>query len=302
MNHLASVLAATCALITATPMVSAQEPTSCPDTGGLFAAYDVVSLKPVHPDRIMSTAVSHRPDGIDGESVTVEMLVRSSYAYTFTGGKGNFVNDDVITGLPDWAKKDYFSLEAKMSPEQVAVFAKLDGGQQRACQDNMEQALLRDRFRLKIHRQPRQVLAYELVVANGGPKFKESPGPDPNAPNGPDGKPQTMRLSGRQSPDGPEIVLHAYSMPIQQLTNLLMIYSAMGVNHTVVDRTGLTGTYSFNLAFRDVTALGSTNAAASNPGSSIFTALEDQLGLRLQRTTLTFDTVVVDQVERPSEN
>lgn len=91
-------------------------------------------------------------------------------------------------------------------------------------------------------------------------------------------------------------------MPIQQLANLLVFYSAMGVNHSVVDHTGLTGTYRFTLAFRPATTVGPTDAAASDPAPSIAAALQDQLGLRLQRTTVTFDTVVVDHVERPSEN
>lgn len=215
MKHLTYLLAATCALVTAIPIVSAQEPTSCPDAAGLFDAYDVVSLKPVHLDSVISTAVFHRPDGIDGESVTVEMLVRSSYAYSFAPKNAYFVNEDVMIGLPEWAKKDYFSLQAKMSPKQLAVFAKLDGGQQRACQDKMEQALLQDRLKLKMHRQPRRVLAYELVVAKGGPKFKESAGPDSNAPNGPDGKPQTNEALGasirERAGDCPAGILHAHT-------------------------------------------------------------------------------------------
>lgn len=294
------LLAAICALMTATPLVFAQEPGTCPDAGGLFAAYDVVSVKPVHPDSIISTAVFHHPDGIDGQSVTVEMVVRSSYAYTFGTGIGNFVNEDVITGLPGWAKNDYFSLQAKMSPEQLAVFSKLDQGQQRACQDNMERAMVADRFKLKIHRQPRQVPAYELVVAKGGPRLKESTGPDPNAPNGTDTKPQTMSLATRPSKNGFEVILQAYSMSMEELSNLLVYASVLGVNHSVVDKTGLPGRYSFTLTFAP--PAGRPTDAASDPESSIFTALEDQLGLRLQRTTATFDTVVVDHVERPGAN
>lgn len=102
-----------------------------PDAGVSFAAYGVVSVKPVHPGG-MPSPVYRRPNGIDGESVTVVLLVRSSYV------KGNFPSDDVIIGLPDWTKTDYFSLQAKMSPEQVAAFARLDTNRQRACQDAME--------------------------------------------------------------------------------------------------------------------------------------------------------------------
>ena len=300
------LLAAACALVAATPLAFAQEPGICPDAGGLFAAYDVVSVKPVHPDRITSIGVTHHPDGIDGESVTVEMLVRSSYSYTFGTGPWAFVNEDVISGLPDWAKNDYFSLQAKIGPEQLAVFGRLDPGQQRACQDNMEQAMLTDSFKLKMHRQPRQVPVYDLVVAKGGSKLKESTGPDPNVPIGPDGKPQTMTFAPRQSRNAMEFVMQAYSISMLELANLLTISNVMGVNHTVLDKTGLTGRYSFTLTFTPSRVMGPagwpTVATASDSGSSISNALEDQLGLRLQRTTMAFDTVVVDHVERPGPN
>jgi uncharacterized protein (TIGR03435 family) len=300
------LLAAMCAWMTAIPLAFAEEPGTCPDTGGLFAAYDVVSVKPVHPDRIVNTAVFHHPDGIDGESVTVEMIVRSSYAYTFGTGNANFANEDVITGLPNWAKNDYFSLQAKMSPEQLAVFTKLDEGQQRACQDNMEQAMLADRFRFKMHRQPRQVPTYELVVAKAGPRLKESTGPNPNAPIGPDGKPQTMSMGTRPSRNAVEVVMQAYSMSMEELADFLGYVSWVGLNHTVTDKTGLAGRYGFVLTFTPSQGIGPaggpTNTVAPDPGSSISTALEDQLGLRLQRTTLTFDVVAVDQVERPGAN
>jgi uncharacterized protein (TIGR03435 family) len=294
-----------CAAISA-PLAFAQEPGICPDAGGLFAAYDVVSVKPSHPDTITNTAVFHHPDGIDGESVTVEMIVRSAYVYTFGTGNGSFVNEDVISGLPDWAKTETFALQAKMSPEQLAVFAKLDAGQQRACQDNMEQAMAADRFKLKMHRQPRRVPAYDLVVAKGGPKLRKSTGPDPNAPNGPDGKPQTMSLAMRQSNNAVETVMQAYSMSMEELASFLGYVSWVGINHTVTEKTGLTGRYSFTLTFTPAQGMGPaggpTDATASDPEPSIFAALEDQLGLRLQRKTTTFDTVVVDHVERPLED
>ena len=90
-------------------------------------------------------------------------------------GAGNslFVNEDVIAGLPDWANGSTFALQAKMGQAQLAVFATLDQGGQRACQDHMEQAMLADRFNLKMHRQPRQVQAYDLIVGKGGLKLRE---------------------------------------------------------------------------------------------------------------------------------
>ena len=286
------VLAAMWALMTAAPLAFAQEPGTCPDAGGLFAAYDVVSVKPSHPDRIINTAVFHYRDGIGGDSVTVEMIVRSSYAYTFGTGNAQFVNEDVISGLPDWAKTDTFALQAKMSPEQMAVFAKLDQGQQRACQDNMEQAIVADRFKLKMHRQPREVPAYDLVVAKGGSKLKKSSGP------------QTGSLTTRPSGNAGEVVIQAHSTSMQELA-VFVVW--VGINHSVRDKTGLMGRYNFTLTFTPSQGMGPvsdrpTDTTVPDPQPSIFTALEDQVGLRLQRTTMTLDTVVVDHVERPTAN
>ena len=95
----------------------------------------------------------------------------------------------------------------------------------------------------------------------------------------------------------------AYSMSMQELTRLL-VYGGM-LNHSVVDKTGLTGKYSFTLTFalpQGMRPAARPTDAVPDPEPSIFTALEEQLGLRLQRTTVTFDTVVVDHVERPDAN
>jgi uncharacterized protein (TIGR03435 family) len=299
------VLTALYALATANVLTFAQEPATCPDSSGLFAAYDIVSVKPVNPNMSANTAVFHHPDGIDGSNVTVDMIVRSSYSYTFNAGNFSFANADVIAGLPDWAKNDRFALQAKMSPEQLAVFAKLEAGQQRACQDQMERAMLADRFKFRMHRQPRQVPAYDLVVAKGGPKFKES-GTEPDAPVGPDGNPQTMSLSMRGSKRSVEVVMSAHFMSMEDLANFLGFASVVGLNHTVFDKTGLTGHYRFIFAFPPAQGMrpagGQTEAAAADPESSISTELEDRLGLSLKRTTVTYDAVVVDHVERPAAN
>ena len=76
------------------------------------------------------------------------------------------------------------------------------------------------------------------------------------------------------------------------------------IDRTVVDKTGLTGKYSFNLDFSPSSGVGPAggSADASDPGPTIFNALEDQAGLRLQRGTETIDVVVVDHVERPAAN
>jgi uncharacterized protein (TIGR03435 family) len=126
------------------------------------------------------------------------------------------------------------------------------------------------------------------------------------APNGPDRKPQTVRLVPRRSKNGIEMILQASSMSMEELTNLLGYANVIGVNHIVADKTGLTARYSFTLTFapsQEVRPAGMpTPPAAPDPEPSIFDALEDQFGLRIERKIATFNTEVVDHVERPSPN
>jgi uncharacterized protein (TIGR03435 family) len=274
------------------------------DASSLFAAYDVSSVKPAPETRPNFVGAREVPDGITTEFVTVGMLMQSAY-----GGPGNVTMDDAVTGLPDWAKSTYFSVQAKMSPQQVAAFAKLSKDDQRTQRKKMLQALLADRFRLKEHSITRQVPAYELLIAKGGPSMKESDtNPDmpdlaafrtsPQVANQSKGRPSMMMTI---TPQGAEkVIMQGYSM--EQLA--VFLTRVQDVNHTVADKTGLTGKYSFTLTFAANGGVGParapTDSAASEPVPTIFQALEDQLGLRLQRGTATVDTVVVDQVQKPT--
>jgi uncharacterized protein (TIGR03435 family) len=230
------------------------------------------------------------PDGIDADNVTVAMLVQSAY-----GASVDLPTDDAVTGLPDWAKSDYFSVQAKMSADQTAAFAKLDKNQQRACRGQMLQALLADRLKLKTHRETREAVGYELAVTKGGPKMKEGEF-NPDGPKFPAGR-STMRSSIKNG----AIEVAAQLYPMQQLADFLTHSPAVG--HRVVDKTGLTGKYSFTLTFNVSPGVGPADAAAPDDSApSIFTALQEQLGLRLQRGTVIVDAIVVDHVEHPSEN
>jgi uncharacterized protein (TIGR03435 family) len=289
--------------IAAAPPAFAQGPANaataaaCPEAGVSFAAYDVVSVKPVHPERILFMGAQETPDGLNGEVVTVAMLVQSAY-----GAPGVPSTDDSVRGLPDWAKGDYFSVQARMSPDQVATLAKLSKAEQRTCRQAMMQALLADRFQLKVHRETKQVPDYELVVAKGGPKMTEGSGNNLDVPNGRDGKPITgsfLRIGSAKG--GTEVQVRAYSM--EQVANFLT-QSHVGVDHRVVDKTQLSGKYSFTLDFSPAQGVGAAGEAAPSDVSqpSIFTALQEQLGLKLQPGSGTVDVVVVEHVERPAAN
>jgi uncharacterized protein (TIGR03435 family) len=271
--------------------------TACPATGISLAAYDVISVKLAHPERLLLIGARDTPDGISGDTVPVVVLIQQA------AGNWSVPEDDAISGLPDWAKSDFYSVNAKMSPEQVAAFKDLNKDQQQACPRDMLLALLADRFHLRLHHQTRQVIAYELLVAKGGSRLQETTGPDPNAPSGANGKPITGSYMSMSIKNGAqEVTMHGYSM--DQLARFLTRDPA--VSHTVVDKTSLTGKYSFTLTFAATRGVGAAyapgEAAALDPAPTIFNVLEDQLGLHLQKGTANVDTVVVDHIERPAAN
>ena len=157
----------------------------------------------------------------------------------------------------------------------------------------MMQAMLADRFKLKVHHETKELPMYSLVIAKGGFKLKEADPNDtyPNGVKGPDGVGHSgmmMFLNG---------VLKAQGVPISNLANSL----SLQVHRLVVDKTGLTGKYDFSLAW---TADGVTpdNGLGAETWPSLFTALQEQLGLKLEPTKGMVDTIVVDHVEMPSEN
>jgi uncharacterized protein (TIGR03435 family) len=275
--------------MTFVPRGFSQESVACPGATGLFAAFDVVAVKPAH--LAARSGLRDLPDGLYGNA-TVEGLVRAFYLFTSGITTGGSANDDMIIGLPEWTKNDLFSIQAKMSPEQATAFAKLSKDQRQKCQETMVRAMLADQFAFKMHRQPRQVPAYELTVAKGGPRVKPGVQPD-------------RAMSIQPVPDSYELTLQAYSMSMKQLTNLLAV-AYWGVGRNVSDATGLVGKYSFALTFaptpRTISNGEPANSPADNSSPSIFNALEDQLGLHLQNTTATYGIVVVDHVERPAAN
>jgi uncharacterized protein (TIGR03435 family) len=289
------VLAVMCASVATVQFAYGQAAaTASPDAVVSLAAYDVVSVKPSNIDGPHAWGVRPLPDGIDGPAVTVPQLVYQAYIAPL-----NLPADVAVTGLPDWAKSDHFSVQAKMSPDQVTAFAKLNLDEQNQRRRVMLQALLADRFNLKVHMVNRQVPVYELVVAKGGLKMKESDA-SPDGLRLADGRPVPFFMNFM--PNG-EVKVTTQGNTMSQFANWIVGTGAL--DHPVVDKTGLTGKYSVTLTFASESGVGragSTDASASDPGPLIFQALEAQLGLRLQQATGSFAVVAVDHVERPSAN
>jgi uncharacterized protein (TIGR03435 family) len=250
--------------------------------------FEVASVKPdksgIGP-RILLTA-----DGVTATKVTVKFLVKEAYG----------VEDDEISGAPNWLDSETYDVDAKVSGSDLARLATLDEKQRM----RMLQPLLAERFQLKVHREPKKIPVYALVIAKNGPKLHQAKPGDTYADGikGLDGKPggrAGMMMWGRRR-------LVAQGIPIASLLPPL----TQQLERTVLDKTGLKGTYDITLLWTPeddqapmtTDAEGSRAPAADSSGASIFTAIQEQLGLKLESQKCQVEGLVIDHVERPSEN
>jgi bla regulator protein blaR1 len=266
------------------------------------ASFDVISIKPSSPNGMkIMIGFRYMPDGISGQSVNLTMLARAAY-----GGFTALPSDDSVIGLPDWAKTQMYDVEARMSEADATAFKALSKDDQGKRRQEMLQSLLEDRFQMKSHMEKKLVPDYDLIVGKGGPKISEG-GVDANSPKDRDGKPAT---GGFARFDGPG-KMQVQNMSMQQFAGLLT-GPMSGIGRPVMDKTGLTGKYNFNLNWAPDFSMmqhptGPMVAPPPPPsdqesGPTIFTAVQEQLGLKLQAGTGNIDVVVVDHVEKPSEN
>jgi uncharacterized protein (TIGR03435 family) len=252
--------------------------------------FDVVSIKP-DKSEAGPFKIGFPADG-DGLSVTnIPLSYIIQYAYSFERG-------DLVSGVPAWAKSERYDIQAKVAAADLAAWRELSDDRRRL----MLQAILADRFKLKIHRQPADMPVYELVVANSGAKLKDAKPGDPGELKGPDGSViRGMLHTGLGQ-------FTAQDTPMEELALTLSDYTG----RQVVDKTGLMGRYDFTLQFtpepgygpegRSASRRGESVAASENPGPSVFTAVQEQLGLKLEPAKTSVEGLVVDSVERAESN
>ena len=263
---------------------------------GLFSqpaplTFEVASIKPSPPDERYFMMQLQPGGGLRATGVTLKMLITQAYdvrEFQVSGGPGwiNTARYDIVARPEHNADSDPPPEDPrKMSDEQRKTL----GEQMRA----RLVALLADRFRLKVHRETQQALAYLLVVGKNGPKLKQTE-------EGSETRGRMRMGRGELNGDGVKLEFLA-----QVLANQL--------GRPVVDKTGLTGNYDIKLAWTPDPGqpaplpLGPPPGLEPSPapdpsGPSIFTAIEEQLGLRLESQKAPIETIVIDSVEKPSEN
>ena len=212
-----------------------------------------------------------------------------------------------IAGVPEWAKRQSYRIEAITNVNTTPQM----------MEGPMLQAVLEDRFKLKLHHETREVPVYDLVIAKGGPKltpFVEGscvPFPMDNTESTVPSEPQTGDSPKKYCRRGMGASRGNYSIIADSSTLDLFcrdFLNSVGDDHRqVVNKPGLTGTYSIHLEYsaspaeRDgMLARGITPADGTAP--EIFTAIQEQLGLKLEPDKGPGDFLVIDHIEEPSLN
>jgi uncharacterized protein (TIGR03435 family) len=266
-------------------------------------AFDTVSIKP-HKSGDELFKMMFEKDGFSAIMVTLRMLIRTAYG----------VDDSRIFGAPNWLDPEKYDVEARMENSVAIRLGEMSEDQLNVERRRMLQALLADRFKLTLHRQTTQLGVYVLVVAKNGPKLQEAKPGDtyPNGLKDPEGgSPAGIFRLGRFQGGRGELVGQGLSM-----AKLLRLLSEDILNRSVIDNTGLTGNYDFTLEWKigdesqgpmfketgDYPQVTGSTPLPEFSRPSFFNAIQEQLGLKLESQNSPGVVLVIDHVERPSEN
>lgn len=255
-------------------------------TGAAAAAtfeYEVASIKP-HDKGEQGWRWRMQEDGLEMIGPGVAEMIRNAY--------GLDPMEDV-KGLPPELKNANWDVRAKSDADTAAALKKMSPEERGAAIRGMMLRLLEQRFGLKAHVETHEAPIYALVLAKGGTKLQpvDADKPRTDGMKGPDGTIKNGFLMFGQGD------VKGQGIGIKPLLQVLQ----RQVDRKVVDRTGLTGVYDFELKF-STNATGEKQAAVDENLPSLFTALEEQMGLRLESARGPVRSVVVDHIEMPSEN
>jgi uncharacterized protein (TIGR03435 family) len=239
-------------------------------------AFEVASIKPGEPDS-NRVSLGIRPGNRFG---TTNASLKTLIGFAFD------LRDHQISGGPNWITSARFNIDAK--PDPAIVIAPPPNGT--AQMREMVQSLLADRFKLAFHHETREEPVYELVVDKGGPKLKETMVTDPKQGFG-------LRMGMAE--------INATATSVAMLANQL----SQRLGRSVIDKTGLTGKYDFVLKWTpDALPVGGPprgddREPAPDPnGPSIFGALQQDLGLKLQSAKGPVEVLIIDHAEKPDAN
>ena len=252
------------------PIIAQNTPAPTPDAAREFEVATIRPSNPNMPGR-QFMAKGH-------EFLTINTTLNDLITFAY----GLHIRQ--VVGTPAWAGTDKYDLDGKVAGESQPNDAQWK---------IMIQKLLVDRFQLTFHREPRELPVYELTVAKDGPKLTPSKADPASLPG--------MGFRGFGN------------MPVSNatMTDFAAMMQGMVLDRPMIDHTGLQGRYDFVLQwtpddsqFIGMRPPGMTSAGSDNPNAppSLFTAIQEQLGLKLESAKASVDVMVIDHVERPSAN
>lgn len=275
----------------ASSLLFSQQPTDAVKPPQAAAAapvleYDVVSVKEYKFEGgAFSSSTTTTPNGITAMNVPLYQLINMAYGVDFYR----------ISGGPDWAKSSYFQVQTRMDDSAVEALKKLPPEEADAVRRHMLQAVLADRFKLTVRRETREFPGYSLVVAKGGPRLHEAPPEEPHTDTAATPTESGSRGNMWMNWDDGAFVVTGQAISLDALAGQV---GGM-VNGKVRNETGLKGVYDIKLRFaQDNGPSGSSDVSAP----TIFVALQEQLGLKLESRKEPDEALIVEHAEKPSEN
>jgi uncharacterized protein (TIGR03435 family) len=242
--------------------------------------FEVAAIRENQSDHTARSHIISSPN--DGRFTAINVPLKMLIQFAFG------IPDSRILDGPGWIDATKFDIDAKADSavdDQMRTLSSIQGKAQKRL---MLQALLADRFKLRVHAEDRELPMYALVVARNGPKFLDSKANGTTIDGG----------NGRIQVQGGD---NSVSLLAEQLADSL--------GRPVNDQTGIKGRYSITLQWAPdddaAPKSGGTednSATLDSPGPSLFTAIQEQLGLKLEPRKGPVQVLIVDHIERPSAN
>ncbi len=277
-------LTASCMAVFALAAMRAQTP---PAAGPTF---EVATVKPGAPDSNDSN-VGFNVGRFTTKNATLKFIIQ--IAYNLNSG-----SEEQIVGGPSWVRSAPFDIYAKEDDALAAKIEKMPAEEHAETLRVMIQRLLADRFGLTVHFETRELPVNALVVAKGGSKLKPSVAAATSEGSGSGSAP---RWGGLHNDGHGEV--EGRSATLDMLANVLAAQPELG-GRTVVNKTGMSGSYDFTLRWTPDIGTGAPSGkeGADAAGPSLFTALQEQLGLKIESRKEPLQVLVIDHVGKPSEN
>jgi uncharacterized protein (TIGR03435 family) len=260
-------------------------------------SYEVATIKPIDPNT--ADGMVRLPPGVPNglSPLSIRRYIMDAYGAIYAAQ---------IVGGPDWLSKDSYQITGKLSGDDETAMRSMTGADAMNQKRAMQQSLLADRFHLKAHFETRVLPVYELVPAKGGLKIAAVPAP-PEHKAGDLPRP-LIHVSPGNLPPGSSVstmssgvrITNARAIPMQMFARGISFDAATELEpRPIVDHTGFIGYFDI----KDLTwAPLSPNATETGDAPFFQRALEEQLGIKIQPTDAPIEVLVIDSIDRPSEN